>query len=1275
MTQDAYSARITLDGSQVEAEFLKLAQASGRWNQVMAAAVTSGLKPLAANMDIAAQKLNLGRVRLAGVSVAVGQLTDKTAASLKPQQRLRYEASKLFDQYKKLSDSAVKPTSASLLKLAAAFDAAQQPKGLPKGLFTAAAQQLRQMEALPGAARTSLRELLATERQSAQERVAARRALHDQLFRTDSAQSRLRVDLQRKEANEERRIWHENDSWRRSTNREDAGLGSAFALAAKRRDAARERMLGSASGLENRLVGSPQATTLSPLVAQARELASNVEAARWQFDEMRKRIIEGGRSLTYNNNQSRVAAAAAREQARQQREAARSAVLLARSAEKVKTNEEAAVRAAERKAVADANKLEAARKLEHAMSSQAQHNTKTEKSLLRVSSAAQGVMLGQSLLQRQVIGVGFSLIFARWAILKYMAAAAALTIVIGGAAGLTRAFIGLASAAEKSYIELEKSGQKLANFFQSADVAAKIKKQAAEMSRAYNIPRENAEKLLATLESIGLNQDVYRMADVNAAAAGVGSEGDFAQRLKDITKADASSRGEMTRQLAKDYEIPIKKYMTSLEIANAVNKRFANSAEQNGKTTSAAINQMTQSWLDFKIMVGAVVNNFLLPLFGPIMGFLNGINAGFAAALQTGKDTGTLDKNTQAFAQTMRKLIPFMTQFGYILGTVIYKVIIRTAQIIKVLADTLIRLWNKMKPVVDFMRTFIKIAKEFLDKMLAWMLRNKDIITTLGVLAFLLFGLPRLFTLVVDAITSLIGGLVSLGKAILGLPKATVDFLVKGFKEAKEAVENLLRQLGLLKDKSVKVSTDTGGIDLDKIRNYNDQLAKIPETIHTKVTQDLPTGTVAPGLPPTDGKAEKSWNLFGVKISMSFLKGMAGSLATGLGVAIGGALLGISVGTLLIAAGVVAAVIALALIVAFPRESGQIAGAIAGMLVNALALVPGLIVWGLIAAVSVVIGLMAAQFSLGLSVMIGVFRIPFDTLVNMVRNVASDVKDIGSSLFSGDWLGALQASGDLLKHIFLTPWEDMGIGIKNFGIDLKTNIIPKFFDDTWFAISGPTGIGKLIENIKEPVKHWAEEFGRGFGEGWEEHVNPSLMGFFSKAWNGINDGFGTGDNYGLVNAMRVGFRNLALIGDNIGDPFRRFKHFLSSVGDAITRFIDWLRDNAHNLNPANWIGGAISRIGVPSFGDYAMGGVVPGARGTKQLVMAEAGEVFLGAPAVAASSGRLGGLGGGGTTNIYVSVADSVITNDASITDLTDQIAGKLVQRLGVARNLTFHRI
>lgn len=1271
MGMEQFGAKIVLDGSQAQNEILAIARSMGQFNQAVAQGVRNGLQPMAQALDNVARKANLYQQRIGRgkeAQIVPNERISKSAAQglLTRQQQLKIQTAKLFKQFTDMANAGVAPSSRAMLNLARAFETAEAPTKAVRKAMDQAAQTLRDVEAGTNRAKQGVIEFQRAQRLAAQEAIRdekSKQSLKDRLMTTNAKNFDQERDQERKR----------NEAQRKADNQQNAMLANAFATDSKRKAAARGRLGTGVQNLQNRLIGSPFASNFRPLLADASALYHNADATTRQFKDMSAQIADAGRQLTGANRAASLMSAVSKVNAKAAKDKADQDERDAKAKDRQEAKDKRELERENNKAAARQKAAAALAKAEKHQAGIAQHSIGEEKALLRLSSAAQGFMLGQSILQRQVIGVGFSLVFARWAILKYMAAAAAATIVIGSTAGLAGAFARLSIASGKAGVALEEQGQKLANFFQSAAKAQQILAQASKISATLGTPRDETQNMLATLERFGINQEKYRTAILNAAAATDQSITQVTASFVDIIKADADQRGEMTRKFAKDFDLPVKKYRSSVELADALNKRFANSAENSSKTASAGINRIANSWLDFKNVMGSVINEFLKPALEPLLAFINGMTQGFKSARDAGKASGDLNKNVESFSMTMRKLTPYLAYFGYLIGTVMYKTVIRTAQVIKVLADTLIRLWNKMKPVRDFIIALIHALKEFLDKLVGWVQHNKALILTLGAIAFALFGLPRLFALVVNAVSDLIGGILALGRAILGIPKATVEFLTKGFEAAENAIKNLLTQLGLLKDKDVNVNANTDSLDAAKVKGFGDAVdglhdkkIKVDSSDLDKVGDKLKDATQNVKI---DVNGQGAGETLQKSLVRGFINGLAGAIGGALIVALGS----ISTPALLVAAAVAGALVIGALIGAFPYQTGQIVGGLGTVLINALPLAVSYAAQGIAKAIVLLFQIMEKSIELEGLLIISAFLIPFNVVKDTVTSVIGDIKDIAVGLWGGDWSGALAAGKRLLEDIFINPFKNIGIEIGKVFSKLTDIVLPGGIGSIRDLLNGPDGIPSLSIGIPDKLQDWGETFASGVEDKFTNRILPVLQTGFGNAWDTIVDGFGKSDTAGLRGALKWGFDILKLIGDGIGNPFERFGNFIRRIWEYVSRFLDWIQGNMSALNPANWIGGAIHRFGNVEWPSFDLGGVVPGRPGQRVPVMATAGEVFLGAPNVAASRGTFSGGGGGVTINIDIS--DTVISNSESMTEFADKVSGIIVQRLGFSKSLTYHRV
>lgn len=904
---------------------------------------------------------------------------------------------------------------------------------------------------------------------------------------------------------------------------------------------------------------------------------------------------------------------------------------------------------------------------------QAEHSIESERSLLRLQSAASGVMIGMAALERSVMGVGFGLIFLRFSQVPVVALFAAMTI---GVMSLVKALGFLNGSARQAGREMEDFGQRTASYFQSADIAMGIERNADAMARFNGIARESGRELQVQLQRAGLNQEKYRRAILDTAAA----TGEMPEKVaEDFRKLFATSGGATEAQIkafAEAYNINVKNYGSSLELAEAMSKRFAGAQENFERTQTGMMNKLAGSWQSFKVSVGAVWGEVIKTILPLLQAFVEGLIQGFQATKALDEATGgEFQKSLRSLAGAIARATPYVAKFGYVLGTVTYKAIIILVKIIKTLISAAISLWHTFKPIIDAIIAFVQWAKGLIDKLLEWLgISDKLALSVLG----------------------LVGGLWAL----------------------KEIAEKLHDPLGT---KGLKGKMDE--LD-DTIKNLNksiDELGK--KNVEPKINLKVEGGAF-----DTDGEAAgNSW-------ANGFIKAipLIGPLLPTLISAAGG--------SPYVALGVVAAVgIAAGLIYWWnnPEKTGEIAGAIAVKIGTAALLAPPRAAAQVKTAAADIVDIFKTGISGGKSIIGdvlegdwgGAMGTAFATLssltdksMNLVKTVAlGPIKAFAPEIVGpmdrfkdkiveklGETTGAIArefAEDTGLKAAWneywaptvteLGDWTQDGLGwlgkaggqvrkIKP-NIDGLPNPFSKF--DVWgndtsgtfadvFSDDRETNNGNIPGILKRGITRIERMQG-------ERGLSP-LAKFieWTRAARDENDSvFGEGDSSILARIRS----SLNLIVDELANrttPFGRLESWLLQVSDVflapvlngLQKAIDKIKElNSTPVNPTYPNG---SPFIVP--GDYNvggtmhMGGVVPGLRGKPVPIIAHGGERFLGAGTFAQDGHA---RGGGGGTSVYVDLRGSTVVGRNAQDELAEIVAGRVMNRIGVNKNLTFHRV
>ncbi len=880
----------------------------------------------------------------------------------------------------------------------------------------------------------------------------------------------------------------------------------------------------------------------------------------------------------------------------------------------------------------------ATKRLSASMQGMAQHSENANKWLLRVGSAAQGMMIGTGILSRNITSIGFGLIFLRWAQLPLALLAAGFTVAAGAA-------LGLASASSAAGIAFEASGQKMANFFRSGKVAMEIAQQADEISRRWGIPQSETTPLLASLQSQGMRSNTYIKGALNIAAAvpgatpsGVGAD------IAAVGRAPGEQRAAAATNFANKYQLPAANYTSTLQLMEAANERFGGSVEAMADTTQGKIGQMKAGWTSFIILVGTVMNAVIKPLFTPIIALMNGMIKGFGEAREAGDTTGDLSSAIEDLSRATARLAPYLERFGYLLGKVVYSALILTAKAVKVFIDALISLWQRLKPIIDILMSLLKLLKEWLDRIISLIIENKELV---AVLAAVWLGMKLL-----DAI---LPGLSEKFKTSTGH--------ITDFKNALQ---------GIPPKTEIDVGVNTEGAEKAS-KSWGTSFGEGLRKFITTVLPGIFGGALIAAVATISGTVLL---VAAIALAAALVLGLAVAFPRQAGV-VGGFILG------MIGTAIVAVILAPFYLLGLLAKLAELL--IKGFMKSLVAIFTGDwdffikdVIPGALGALG---GLFLKFFDPDGAVMkafgkwLGLFIIgAIETIAPFVKLWGKMFEDITGGF--GSWSSREGMIGKI--HTVIDGLGD-GLGA---GLDK----IRDGWDAAWEAIKYATmrligswsGESGVIGIISEPF----HEMQRGIGEiisgaggiidkiiggftdlrEWFTSQAPAMSSAASVLGEAIADGLTSGIGGVIGTATDIGTRIVNMV-------IRAINYAIGQINRLIPHHItiDTILFGSQRIRILP------DGFRIPDIPELDFGGVVSGPVGSKRLVLATAGERFGGNPSF--DNARTHGMNGGGNNiNIQVVVTDSVVTNDRAIDELTDKIATKIAGRLTINRLFSVHR-
>lgn len=955
------------------------------------------------------------------------------------------------------------------------------------------------------------------------------------------------------------------------------------------------------------------------------------------------------------------------------------------------------------------------------------HAPAVQKQLINLSSAAQGTMIAFSALQGSIQGVLFGLVFLGWSNLKVSLSFAALALSIGTVVKSARLLLGLAKTVGR---EWETTGQRLALSLGSAAKAMEVLAKASSLSGQFGLPQADTRDAIGQLAQLGLATDTYIKGLANTAQGTGQTMTEVTKQFIEITTADADKRRSLIEAFAKENKIAIKDYGNSLELAMALQDRWNGSLELMAQTQEGMVGRIRSAWTDFGVSVGIVLNSYIKPVLSAILALAQGLSKGFAEAMKTSEATGEMQRNAANFNALITVLIPKLYMFGFIIGKVVFKAIQITAQVIKVLADALIRLWNKLKPIIDTLRNLIPKIKELIGWIIAWYTRHKDLIDTIGqvLLALLAFNLAmKALNLLVQTTIGLITGL---AQALFGLPFKVISIGIEGVAEALSAIGAIANALASLGGKAIDITA----LGLWDLLGGLESLAGKMKDVADRVASDAARMAKAFGdaMDEMERKARK-----GISVSVNWLNNLASSLLS-MAPQLGLILAQLFTNPVVLAAmsnPVVAAVIAGAILAglaaAFPFQTGQVVAAFGEVIVAMALAIPIFLISVQIRTVTFFINFFNEVVKAVARSIWAIVEPVFKTLMDDFTKAFGLIKDLIIAIITGDWKEALIIALELIWLIFFQLPVDIAKAIGEGLRKIATDIIPdaaraikdafvESFGFIWDTFKG------MFEAIWPWVSDWFTEFKNGFMDRAGNIFDP-LLWALQDLVDAI-DGF-----FSMFGIHGIGKKIMDFFG-SIKDAISRMPNPFTHFGDYVNWFIDRINDmiDAYNRVPLLPNVGNVGRVGgggsssgttsggtapappsvsqrigayiinaqplgggvnkyliqpsywsndnapspvevtssmLPDLSKYVFGGRVPGVRGEKQLVLAEGGEMFGGHPTFA--EGRSGSRGSG--INVTVEVRDSVVTNDI-VREIGNQVAKILVSNLSGNRRMMFNR-
>lgn len=890
------------------------------------------------------------------------------------------------------------------------------------------------------------------------------------------------------------------------------------------------------------------------------------------------------------------------------------------------------------------------------------HTQKVEKALLNVSSASQGVMLGMGLMNGSVQSVAFGLIFLRWSLLPIAALYAAMVVAILSAVRAMGMWINVVKQATAAGKDFERTGQQLASYFQSNEIATAIMEQADLFSRTFGVARTESIRLFESMQRMGLSGRVYAKAFGNIAKA----TNQAADAVSMEFEAAVKSGGEAVTAFAKKYDLGLGQVSNTLEVARAANERFKNSLEDWAETTAGLQTRLMSTWGGFLVQAGRIFNEIFKTIYLPLISVVDGMIEGFRSAEEGAKASGELTKTLDELRNAAKALLPYLFQLGVLLGRMMFKTAMIAARGLKIFYDVIRAGLKFIKEWKDEMRAAGSSFKtHFLDNILSF----KPEIVLAALSAFGRSFVKSLLLSVGDDTGSSI--FKRIFKGVLASPKAFFAALFKGAKAG--LITAVLEALALTAIDMLPLS-DQWKASLEGMVRAAFLGAAIGSIIPGvgSVLGFAIGGAIAGGLEliqPGLSKKVFDWAdaaiVSSIKTAFSFMKDAAIPAIVDFGSAV----------------------------ISNLSDAGKSAVAFGKDVYTAVA--PAVItiaqnIWDLVTAFKD--GLVAELGGPVSQVVDALIRVWRDSLLPLIQSIVSFISTAvvpllrelaeGWWLVNGSVLDVVVAIGQALMPFFLALVEFIGrvllavignlakfladvlvVGIAAVG--LAVDVLRIAFEVAGFFIRDVLVpiLSGFNDNVLSPISSVLQ----AVADVIRDHVVPRatdmanyLSQFLNPAAQALADIISgiTSLPSTIFDNLVKGFKGVKDMIDELLTPLRDAVGMIEKVTGAKIPGIG---------SVGGFFGGIQGAFGEIPF--FAHGGTVQGPPGSKRLVVAEAGERFYGHP----TFNRSAPGDGGGITNVSITIdaRDSIVSSDRSLTELADRVAGRVFESLRQGRSVT----
>jgi hypothetical protein len=328
------------------------------------------------------------------------------------------------------------------------------------------------------------------------------------------------------------------------------------------------------------------------------------------------------------------------------------------------------------------------------------------RALEHISGVGQGMLAGLALLQGNVMGLGFSLLFLRFAEIPVVAATVSLMLAVAGLARTIKTVLVTAPRLADQLDDLRIRFQALTG---DARAAGNLLFAAGRYALRFGADVAETARAMTSLGRVmEISQASMRLTAGIAAGLGI-SMSQAGEKVRQLLEqyaraTTARERLNVLDRASREFAVDLRGVGSASEIASRLLERYGGLAEEKASTLSGTLQQLrTAGTLAFGTL-GRAARLTIMPLVRLMVEFAKALGSGVEEALAGAYASGRLAREQTGLQRAVQRLLPYAIWLGRVLGSFLVSALRVSTRMLKGVLNVFAPVMQGIKQFVDFLR-------------------------------------------------------------------------------------------------------------------------------------------------------------------------------------------------------------------------------------------------------------------------------------------------------------------------------------------------------------------------------------------------------------------------------------------------------------------------------------------------------------------------------------------------------------------------------------------